>query len=126
MNAIYSQWNELFLTAIKKPPEVIINTFFCLCLWFCLVVFKPQNLKPELWSFRKFSSLDPSKMGTGKRVTFNIAGDDDNVAIDSLIGNPKITLTTSDENAGKIGNQLFSDRKSRRTKKSFRGKVEMI
>ena len=59
-------------------------------------------------------------MGTGKRVTFNVA-DDDNVAIDSLIGNPKITLTTSDENAGKIGNQLFSDRKSRRTKKSFRG-----
>ena len=57
-------------------------------------------------------------MGTGKRVTFNIAGDD-NVAIDSL--NPTITLTTSDENAGKIGNQLFSDRKSRRTKKSFRG-----
>ena len=59
-------------------------------------------------------------MGTGKRVTFDVA-DDDNVAIDSLIGNPKITLTKSDENAGKIGNQLFSDRKSRRSKKSFRG-----
>ena len=64
-------------------------------------------------------------MGTGKRVTFNVA-DDDNVAIDSLIGNPKITLTTSDENAGKIGNQLFSDRKSRRTKKSFRGTFKYI
>ena len=63
-------------------------------------------------------------MGTGKRVTFNVA-DDDNVAIDSLIGNPKITLTTSDENAGKIGNQLFSDRKSRRTKKSFRGTFKL-
>ena len=59
-------------------------------------------------------------MGTSKRVTFNV-GDDDNVAIDSLMGAPKITLTTSDENAGKIGNQLFIDRKSRRTKKSFRG-----
>ena len=85
-----------------------------------LFIVKLQKLEPELSSFRKFSSLDPGKMGTGKRVTFNIA-EDDNVAIDSLIGNPKITLTTSDENAGKIGNQLFSDRKSRRTKKSFRG-----
>ena len=60
-------------------------------------------------------------MGTGKRVTFNVAADDDNVAIDSLMGEPKITLKTLDENAGKIGKQLFSDRKSRRTKKSFRG-----
>ena len=27
---------ELFLTTIMKPPEVIVNEYFCLCLFTCL------------------------------------------------------------------------------------------
>ena len=31
---------ELFLTTIQKPPEVIVNKFFCLCVcvWFLFAV----------------------------------------------------------------------------------------
>ena len=46
--------NELSLNAITKPPEVSVNTFFCLCLFLslCFHAVKDIQLEPTTILFK--------------------------------------------------------------------------
>ena len=52
---------ELFLNTITKPPEVIVNKFFCLCVCFFLIVFYEVRGK----------RLEPTQILFKWRSTFN-------------------------------------------------------
>ena len=40
---------KLFFTTIMKPPEIIVNKFFCLCFFFLFACSKVQAVKADTY-----------------------------------------------------------------------------
>ena len=45
---------KLFFTTIMKPPEIIVNKFFCLCFFFLFACSKVQAVKADTYLLRYY------------------------------------------------------------------------